>query len=80
MVNVVKEKDAGNLIHSWSAEVFFPYELLSPLPNVPPVPGTVWKANFYRLDYDNNRQQKWAWHPVSRSFHEFQRFGSIQFE
>ncbi|MGN6435590.1 MAG: carbohydrate-binding family 9-like protein [Agriterribacter sp.] len=64
----------------WSAEIFFPYPLLHPLENVPPLSGTVWNANFYRLDYDSGKMIKWSWMPVKQSFHEFEKFGSIQFE
>ena len=67
-------------ISSWSAELFFPYELLQTFSNVPPASGTVWKANFYRLDYDSGSMVKWAWSPVEKNFHEYQNFGTIQFE
>ena len=72
--------EMGGAINSWSAELFFPYGLFSPLSNVPPVSGTIWNANFYRLDYDTGKMIKWAWTPIERSFHEFERFGSIRFE
>jgi hypothetical protein len=80
-VNIVggkMEKDAK--IKAWSAELFFPYGLFSPLPNVPPVSGTTWNANFYRLDYDTGKMIKWAWTPINKSFHEFEKYGSILFE
>ncbi len=81
MVNVVGGKVEANAnINSWTAELFFPYKLLNPLENVPPVSGTVWKANFYRLDYDNGNMMKWSWAPVKNSFHEFEKFGAIKFE
>jgi hypothetical protein len=67
-------------ITSWSAELFFPYDLLTPLSNVPPASGTLWRANFYRLDYDTGKMIKWAWSPVEKSFHELDKFGSIKFE
>lgn len=68
------------VIQSWTAELFFPFALLRPLQNVPPVSGTVWNANFYRLDYDSGSMVKWAWSPVSRTFHEYQNFRPIKFE
>ena len=81
MVNVVGGKSAnGESITSWSAELFFPYELFRPLANVPPASGTIWNANFYRLDYDGGKQMKWAWSPVQKHFHEPGRFGAIRFE
>ena len=70
----------GATITSWSAELFFPYELLRPLGNLPPASGTTWNANFYRLDYDTGKSAKWAWSPVEKHFHEPGRFGAIKFE
>lgn len=72
------EKNAS--INSWSAELFFPYKLFEPLENVPPASGTIWNANFYRLDYDNGNMMKWSWAPVKNSFHEFEKFWPIKFE
>ena len=81
MVNVVGGKNvAGAAISSWSAELFFPYDLLRPLGNNPPTSGTTWNANFYRLDYDSNKAMKWAWGPVKNNFHEPERFRPIKFE
>ena len=71
---------SGASISSWRAELFVPFELLATLPNVPPKSGTIWNANFYRLDYDTNKATSWAWMPVGQSFHEYKKFGSIQFE
>jgi hypothetical protein len=80
-VNIVGGKAAmGASIKSWSAELFFPYGIFDPLLNVPPVSGTVWHANFYRLDYDSGSMVKWSWAPIARSFHEYKKFGSIIFE
>jgi hypothetical protein len=68
-------------IKSWTAEVFFPNELLELLPNIPPKSGAVWNANFYRLDYDSGKMIKWSWSPtIKRSFHELENFGQIKFE
>lgn len=82
MVNIVGGKmKAGSLIRSWSAEVFFPYELLDLLPDVPPRSGTIWDANFCRLDYDSGNMIKWSWSPkIKISFHELDKFRSIKFE
>ena len=67
-------------ITAWKAEVFVPYELLKPLTNVPPQPGTRWRANFYRVDYDEGRATSWDWARVGPSFHDFQNFGQLRFE
>ena len=81
MVNVVGgKKIANSSITSWSAELFFPYDLFSPLGNVPPASGTIWNANFCRLDYDSGKMIKWAWAPVQNSFHELKKFRPLKFE
>ncbi len=67
-------------ISSWSAELFFPYSLLRPLSNVPPVSGTTWNANFCRLDYDTGKMIKWAWARIVGNFHEFEKYRPIRFE
>jgi hypothetical protein len=66
-------------IEGWRAEFFIPYALLKPLPNVPPKPGTVWRANFYRMDHDAGKRTQWEWAPVGPSFHEYQKFGELVF-
>ncbi len=67
-------------VDGWSAEVFIPYELLRPLTQVPPKSGTRWRANFYRMDYDNEQKSQWDWARVGPSFHEFRKFGTLVFE
>ena len=67
-------------VSGWRAEVFFPYDLFRPLENVPPQPGTRWRANFYRVDYDDGHTTGWDWARVDASFHEYQHFGTIVFE
>jgi hypothetical protein len=74
------EQKSGADIAGWTAEVFIPYELLTPLSNVPPKPGTKWRANFYRCDYDGGKQSSWDWSRVGASFHEYQKFGTLVFE
>lgn len=69
----------GGKIEGWSAEVFVPYKLLKPLQNVPPAPGTKWRANFYRMDYDQGQTTAWHWAPVGASFHEYEKFGTLVF-
>ena len=73
-------KQPGAKITGWKAEVFVPYELLTPLQNVPPKPGARWRANFYRVDYDGGRSTRWTWAEVGSSFHEFRKFGTLVFE
>ncbi len=81
MVKVVDGKGEPNAsITSWRAELFFSNELLRTVANVLPASGTVWNANFYRLDYDSGTMVKWAWSPVKKHFHEVENFGPISFE
>lgn len=74
------EMKSGAAIQSWTAELFFPNQLLSGLLNTPPVSGTRWNANFCRLDYDTGKQIMWSWSPVEKSFHEFKKYYLLQFE
>jgi hypothetical protein len=63
----------------WTAEFFIPYALLTPMGNVPPIKGTQWRANFYRIDYD--RQPVFSsWQLTRENFHDYERFGVIEFE
>ncbi len=70
---------SGGNITGWTAEFFIPYKLLAPLSNVPPSHGTRWRANMYRIDYDNG-EAAFAWQPTSRTFHEYNKFGTFIFE
>ena len=74
-----RTEESRAAIDGWRAEFFIPYALLQPLQNVPPKPGTVWRANFYRMDYDGGKRTQWEWAPVGESFHEYQKFGDLVF-
>ena len=67
-------------VTGWRAEIFIPYDLLKPLSNVPPKPGSQWRANFYRVDYDSAESTSWDWSRVGPSFHEIENFGRIVFD
>ena len=71
---------SGAAIAGWKAEIFLPYELFTPLRNVPPRPGTRWRANFYRMDHDQGARSSWHWAAVGPSFHEPHKFGVLIFE
>jgi len=73
-------KRSGARVTGWKAEVFIPYDLLKPLQNVPPQPGTRWRANFYRVDYDEGKSSSWDWARVGSSFHDVDKFGVLIFE
>jgi hypothetical protein len=62
----------------WMAEFFIPFKLLSPLPQVPPEPGTKWRVNMYRIDYDQG-QTTFSWQKTTKTFHEFNQFGTFIF-
>jgi len=72
-------REPGATITGWRAEVFIPWALLEPLQRVPPRPGSRWRANFYRLDYDGGTATAWYWARVDGTFHQFQRFGILRF-
>jgi hypothetical protein len=73
------QKVSGGEVEGWMAEFFIPYKLLVPLNNVPPVSGTKWRANMYRIDYDNGTKH-FAWQKIEKSFHEYDNFGTFLFE
>lgn len=73
------EKKSGRAVDSWTAEFFIPYKLLRPLENVPPEPGTTWRANLYRVDYDDEKIG-WSWQLTESSYHEYEKFGTLSFE
>jgi hypothetical protein len=74
------DKKSGSKIKNWTSEFFIPYELLTPLSNIPPRPGTIWRANMYRVDYDHNRTAVWSWMKTETNFHQFEKFGTLVFE
>ena len=73
-------KVSGAKITGWRAEFFLPYALFAPLQNVPPKPGTTWRANVYRLDSDNGQPTRWLWAPLTGRFHQPDKFGTLVFE
>jgi hypothetical protein len=69
----------NNNISGWVAEFFIPYKLLTPLIQAPPVSGNKWRANLYRIDYDNG-QVPYAWQKTTLTFHEYNKFGVFIFK
>ena len=67
-------------ITGWTTEFFIPYSLLRPMNNIFPKPGSKWRANFYRIDYDDGTTKSWSWQLTQRNFHDYQRFGTLLFE
>ena len=74
------EQSSGSPATGWTAEFFVPYALLAPLQNVPPKPGSSWRANFYRMDYDGGQTTAWDWSRTGPSFHDIDNFGVLAFE
>jgi Carbohydrate family 9 binding domain-like len=72
-------KTSGAAIQGWRAEFFIPYAVMKPLQNVPPKAGTQWRANFYRMDYDDGKNTQWDWARVGESFHDYEKFGRLIF-
>ncbi|CAN5305359.1 hypothetical protein BH20BAC1_BH20BAC1_00910 [soil metagenome] len=78
-VNIDSNKINAQGRFTWSAEFFIPFKLLTPLVAEKPSAGTKWRANFYRIDYDGNPQYS-SWKETRKNFHDFERFGFIEFE
>jgi hypothetical protein len=64
--------------NSWTASFFVPYTLLTPLGSVPPMKGTTWRCNFYRIDYDE-KSTDLSCQPTKTNFHDYKRFGTVVF-
>jgi len=73
-------KANGKDISAWVAEFYIPYKLLAPLSNVPPEPGTKWRANLYRIDHDKGGEVPFVWQKVTGTFHEYKKFGTFIFQ
>jgi len=73
------KKKSGSTITAWMAEFYIPFKLLAPLNNVPPVSGTKWRANMYRIDHDSG-QKAFYWQKTTTNFHEYNSFGTFLFE
>ena len=77
------EKKSHAAIKGWTAEIFMPYALLGSLVSGPPVSGTEWRANLYRIDYDDG-YTTWTWQKTTLgkggNFHEYKKFGTLVFE
>ncbi len=71
---------ADGSVTFWTAEFFIPYVLLKPLQNVPPMPGTSWRINLYRADFDSGKRAIWSWQPFDKRFHDYNNFGYLYFE
>jgi hypothetical protein len=73
------EKKSGSTVTGWKGEFFIPYKVLAPLNQVPPVSGTKWRANMYRIDHDNG-STSYSWQKTKGTFHDYNNFGTFVFE
>ena len=73
------EKRSGAEIEGWIAEIFIPFKLMHPLKNIYPESGTKWRANFYRIDYDEG-MTPYSWQPYETNFHDYKNYGTLLFE
>ncbi len=74
---IEKQTGVGRL--SWTAEFFIPFTLLQSTGSIPPKKGTLWRANFYRIDYDRKPVYS-SWSLTRKGFHDPEKFGTIEFE
>lgn len=74
-----ESKESGSPVSGWIAEFFIPYKLLAPLIRRPPETGETWRANLYRIDYDNGILP-YSWQKTEQTFHEYDKFGTFIFE
>jgi hypothetical protein len=77
-VSIEKENDTEQ-VKKWYGEFYIPFELMKPMIQNTPHKGDKWRANFYRIDYDEIPGE-WVWMPVVKNFHDYNLFGTIQFE
>ena len=76
------EADSPGKARSWSAEYAIPLDQLIGARNIPPQPGDVWRANFYRIDSPQKGQRDhYAWSKTGKpAFHLPWKFGFLRFE
>ncbi|NLD43854.1 MAG: hypothetical protein GX657_10200 [Chloroflexi bacterium] len=65
---------------SWTVEIAIPFDEMLTAPHIPPQPGDVWRANFYRIDRAEDGDEYSAWSPTfRRNYHTPKRFGRLVF-
>jgi len=77
--HAVSVKTENDKVVRWFGEFYIPYELMRPMVPAIPESGTKWRANFYRIDYDDT-PGGWSWMPVVKNFHDYLMFGTIEFQ
>ncbi|MFZ5515995.1 MAG: carbohydrate-binding family 9-like protein [Candidatus Zhuqueibacterota bacterium] len=81
-VSIDGEVDSDGNGRSWTAELKIPMAELFGAPHCPPLPGDVWRANFFRIDSPKKGERHhYAWSPTERiAFHLPWRFGYLKFQ
>lgn len=81
-VSVNGELNVKGKSKHWQARYAIPFDELYGADNVPPKPGDIWRANFYRIDSPTkNQQEYYAWSKTEKpAFHLPWRFGYLRFE
>jgi len=74
------KRESSAEVTGWTTEFFIPFKLLNPLPNVPSKQGTKWRANMYRIDYDQKDIATFSWQKTKVNFHDYNSFGTFIFE
>jgi hypothetical protein len=72
-------KESNSPVSGWIAEFYLPYKLLTPLISKHPEARERWRANMYRIDYDNGILP-YSWQKTQHTFHEYDKFGTFIFE
>jgi hypothetical protein len=72
------EKKPHAAVNGWTVEFFIPFKLMHLLTE-PPVKGSRWKGNLFRIDYDHG-ETLYSWRPTSGNFHEYDKFGDLIFD
>jgi len=68
-------------VDGWTVEFYIPFALLAPLKNAFPKSKDSWRANIYRIDYDEAPCSQWAWDEnTGGNFHDYKNFGKFIFE
>ena len=72
--------ESGASISGWLMEIKIPFALFAPIAVAPPTAGMVWYGNVCRIDTEQGVQTHSAWSvPDGKSFHDYARFGRLQF-
>jgi hypothetical protein len=73
------KKEAMARVHRWGAEIRLPFALLQGVTRAPE-PAARWRANFFRVDYEQGVPSHWAWSErASARTHSLHDYGELRF-